>query len=136
MLYLLKYVFAQGLPVEMEKLLLRPNISGHFANILTSALTPMIERHIKEILTTSFFQFHSQQSASMHQELMRELRGEISTIKSELGNWHNEAMRGQEVSLISRLIDVLNLFFANADHHPRAGAHCAGPIGAGEIPQH
>lgn len=115
---LLKPLFAQGLPVEMEKLLLRPNISGHFANILTSALTPMIERHIKEILTTSFFQFHSQQSASMHQELMRELRGEISTIKSELGNWHNEALRGQEVSLISRLIEVFNLFFANVDHYP------------------
>jgi uracil phosphoribosyltransferase len=91
----------------MEKLLLRPNISGHFSNLLTSALTPMIERHIKEILTTSFFQFHSQQSASMHQELMRELRGEISNIKTELGNWHNEALRGQEVSLISRSNEVL-----------------------------
>ncbi|KAF8163142.1 hypothetical protein B0H34DRAFT_764448 [Crassisporium funariophilum] len=92
-------VINRSLPVEMEKLLLRPNISNHFANILSTALTPMVEHHIKEVLTTTFFQFHSQQTASMHQDLLRELRGEISNIKSELGTWHNEAMRTQEATI-------------------------------------
>ncbi|KAF8969897.1 hypothetical protein BDZ97DRAFT_1915012 [Flammula alnicola] len=92
-------VINRSLPVEMEKLLLRPTISNHFANILSTALTPMIEHHIKEILTTNFFQFHSNQTAAMHQELLRELRGEISVIKSELGTWHSEAMRGQEATI-------------------------------------
>jgi hypothetical protein len=86
--------------VEMEKLLLRPTVSNHFANILSTALTPSIERHIKEVLTTTVFQFHSQQTAAMHQDLLRELRGEISNIKTELGTWHSESMRSQEVSLI------------------------------------
>ena len=84
----------------MEKLLLRPTISNHFANLLSTALTPSIEHHIKEVLTTTVFQFHSQQTAAMHQDLLRELRGEISKIKSELGTWHSESMRSQEVSLI------------------------------------
>jgi hypothetical protein len=78
----------------MEKLLLRPTISNHFANILSTALTPSIEHHIKEILTTTVFQFHSQQTAA----ILRELRSEISKIKSELGTWHNESMRSQGVS--------------------------------------
>jgi hypothetical protein len=86
--------------VEMEKLLLRPTISNHFANILSTALTPSIERHIKEVLTTTVFQIHSQQTTAMHQDLLRELRSEISNIKSEFGTWHSESMRSQEVSLI------------------------------------
>lgn len=86
--------------MELEKILMRPNISNHFATVISAALTPMIERHIKEIFTNTFFPFHSQQTSAMHQDLLREMRGEISTIKSDLGNWHNEALRGQEASVI------------------------------------
>ncbi|KAF9483827.1 hypothetical protein BDN70DRAFT_241709 [Pholiota conissans] len=86
----------RSLPTEMEKLLLRPTISNHFANILSTALTPMIEHHIKEILTTTFFQFHSNQTAAMHQDLMRELRNELSVIKTELGKFQADTARAQE----------------------------------------
>lgn len=91
----------------MEKLLLRPTISNHFANILSTALTPMIEHHIKEILTTTFFQFHSNQTAGMHQDLMRELRNELSVIKSELGKWQTESARAQEVSTVIQALSPL-----------------------------
>ncbi|KAH9484164.1 hypothetical protein JR316_0003644 [Psilocybe cubensis] len=86
----------RSLPVEMEKLLLRPNISNHFANVISTTLTPMIERNIKEVFSANFFQFHSQQTTAMHQDLLRELRSEISTIKTDLNKWHNEQLRGQE----------------------------------------
>ncbi|PPQ78521.1 hypothetical protein CVT25_011793 [Psilocybe cyanescens] len=89
----------RSLPAEMEKLLMRPNISNHFASVITTTMAPTIERNIKEVLTTNFFQFHSQQTTAMHQDLLRELRSEISIIKSDLSNWHNEALRSQETTI-------------------------------------
>jgi hypothetical protein len=82
----------------MEKLLLRPDISGHFAHILSSNLTPLIERHVKEAITKTFIPIYSQQSSVMHQDLLRELRTEIHSVKTELTAWQSEAFRSQEVS--------------------------------------
>ncbi|KAF8905988.1 hypothetical protein CPB84DRAFT_1705198 [Gymnopilus junonius] len=87
------------LPVEMEKILLRPALSNHFGNLITSSFTPVIERQIKELLGTNFYQYHSQQTSTLHQDLVRELRSEVSAIKSDLGNWHNETVRTQEASI-------------------------------------
>lgn len=81
----------------MEKLLLRPDISGHFAHILSSNLTPLIERHVKEAITKTFIPIYSQQSSAMHQDLLRELRNEIHSVKTELTAWQSEAFRSQEV---------------------------------------
>jgi len=67
---------------------------------------PVIERQIKETLSSAFLQFHSQHSANLQQEIMRELRKEILAIKSDLGSWHNEALRSQEVSAISLSISL------------------------------
>jgi hypothetical protein len=82
----------------MEKLLLRPDVSGHFGHILSSNLIPLIERHIKESITKTFVPIYSQQSSVMHQDLLRELRTEIRNVKAELTTWQSEAFRNQEVS--------------------------------------
>ncbi|KAF9567613.1 hypothetical protein CPC08DRAFT_740144 [Agrocybe pediades] len=115
------------LPTEMEKLLLRPNVSNHFANIITTTMTPAVERHIKEVLTTNFLQFHSQQTAAMHQELLREFRNEIASVKAELNNWHNEALRGQEATIRELEHTVRNLSeqvkFLSVNGHPPAPIH-------------
>ena len=84
--------------MEVEKLLLRPDISGHFSHILSSNLTPLIERHVKEAISKTFIPIYSQQSSVMHQELLRELRTEIHNVKTELTTWQSEAFRSQEVS--------------------------------------
>jgi hypothetical protein len=81
----------------MEKLLLRPDISGHFAHILSSNLTPLIERHVKEAIAKTFIPIYSQQASAMHQDLLRELRNEIHSVKTELTAWQSEAFRSQEV---------------------------------------
>jgi len=83
----------------MEKLLLRPTLSNHFAGLITSTLTPVIERQIKEFLGSNFYQYQSQQTNSLHQDFVRELRSEVSSIKSDLGNWHSETARAQEASI-------------------------------------
>ncbi|KAJ3491804.1 hypothetical protein NLJ89_g11306 [Agrocybe chaxingu] len=88
---------SRQLPPELEKSLLRSSISNHYAGLLSSNLAPAIERQIKEILTTNFFQFHAQQTANMQQDLTRELRSELSLMKSEFAKWHSESLRNHEV---------------------------------------
>lgn len=99
----------------MEKLLLRPDISGHFAHILSSNLTPLIERHVKEAISKTFIPIYSQQSSVMHQDLLRELRAEIHNVKTELTAWQSEAFRSQEVSQLTDLMScsLLTLYLSS-----------------------
>ncbi|KAL0947371.1 hypothetical protein HGRIS_013487 [Hohenbuehelia grisea] len=89
----------ESLPVEIEKLLLRPDISGHFAHLLSTNLTPLLERQIKESVNKTFLPVYTQQSSSFHQEVLRELRSEMLNLKSQLTSWQTEAFRGQEASI-------------------------------------
>ena len=84
--------------MEIEKLLLRPDISNHFAHVLSSNLTPLIERNIKDIINKTFLPVLTQQT-SMHQELLREIRTEVQHVKTELFALQTDAFRGQEVSI-------------------------------------
>ncbi|KAJ7261361.1 hypothetical protein B0H12DRAFT_1106443 [Mycena haematopus] len=90
---------SQGLPIEVEKLLLRPDITAHFAQMLSSNLTPLIDRHVKDTVNKSLIPTFSQQSSAMHQELLREVRAEIHTFKTELTVWQGDAFRSQENSI-------------------------------------
>ncbi|KAJ6606531.1 hypothetical protein DFH09DRAFT_1299762 [Mycena vulgaris] len=90
---------SQTLPVEIEKLLLRPDVSAHFAQMLSSNLTPLIDRHVKDTVNKSLLPVFSQQSSTMHQELIREVRAEIHGVKAELTAWQGEAFRSQEASI-------------------------------------
>ncbi|KAJ7093204.1 hypothetical protein C8R44DRAFT_815841 [Mycena epipterygia] len=90
---------SQSLPVEIEKLLLRPDISAHFAQMLSSNLAPLIDRHVKETVNKSLLPAFSQQTSAMHQDLLREVRTEIHSVKAELIAWQGEAFRSQETSI-------------------------------------
>jgi hypothetical protein len=85
------------LPLEIEKLLLRPDIWGHFVRIPSSNLTPLIEGNIKEVVTKTFLPAYSQKTSAMHQELARELRAGMHSVKKEPMNWQNDAFRSQQV---------------------------------------
>lgn len=50
-------------------------------------------------MSSAFLQFHAQQSSTLQQEIMRELRSEIAAIKSDLGGRQNEALRSQEATI-------------------------------------
>jgi hypothetical protein len=107
----------QGLPNEIEKLLLRPDISNHFANILSSNLNPLIERYVKDSVSKTFIPAYSQQSSAMHQELLRELRTEIHNVKKESLAWQNDTARGQEVYGIQSCLSGLFSDFSLISSH-------------------
>ncbi|THV07877.1 hypothetical protein K435DRAFT_772233 [Dendrothele bispora CBS 962.96] len=90
---------SQSLPIEMEKLLTRPDISSHFSHLLSANLTPLIERHVKDAIQKTLIPVYSQQSSTMHQDLIRDLRSEMHGFKSELTGWQNESLRSQENSI-------------------------------------
>ncbi|KAI6043065.1 hypothetical protein EDC04DRAFT_2866440 [Pisolithus marmoratus] len=85
-----------NLPIEMEKLLLRPDISTHFASILSNNLNPLIERYVKDSVSKSFLPAYSQQTSAMHQDILREMRTEILNVKKDSMTWQTEAARSQE----------------------------------------
>ncbi|KAK7440206.1 hypothetical protein VKT23_017148 [Stygiomarasmius scandens] len=89
----------QSLPVEMEKLLTRPDISSHFSHLLSANLVPLIERNVKDAIQKSLIPLYSQQSSAMHQDLIRDLRSEMHAFKSELTGWQSESLRSQESSI-------------------------------------
>ncbi|ESK88309.1 wd40 repeat-containing nuclear protein [Moniliophthora roreri MCA 2997] len=100
----------QSLPMEIEKLLLRPDVSAHFSHLLSNNLTTLIDRHIKDAVSKNLLPLYSQQSSAMHQEFMRELRNEIHGFKAEISNWQNDTMRGQENSIrdLQRTVQALS----------------------------
>lgn len=92
----------QALPNEIEKLLLRPDVSSHVARTFSAAITPIIERHVKEAINKTLIPAYTAQSSSMHQELSHEIHAEMLNIKKEVIAWQSEALRGQE-SMIREL---------------------------------
>ncbi|KZS99162.1 hypothetical protein SISNIDRAFT_448024 [Sistotremastrum niveocremeum HHB9708] len=86
----------QTLPTEIERLLLRPDVSTHVARTFTSTVTPLIERHVKEGITKTLIPQYAAESSAMHQDLSREIRAEILNLKKEVITWQSEALRGQE----------------------------------------
>jgi hypothetical protein len=88
---------AKALPNEIEKLLLRPDVSSHVARTFSSAVTPIIERHVKDAINKTLIPAYTAQSSAMHQELSREIHAEMLNLKKEVISWQSEALRGQEV---------------------------------------
>jgi len=109
----------QTLPVEIERLLLRPDVSSHVARTFSSAVTPVIEKHVKDAITNTLIPAYTQISSSMHQELSREIHSEILNLKKEVITWQSEALRGQETLIrdmehsIRALADQVKLLSLN-----------------------
>ncbi|KAH7889916.1 hypothetical protein F5I97DRAFT_1998295 [Phlebopus sp. FC_14] len=121
-----------NLPVEIEKLLVRPDISNHFASLLSTNLNPLIERYVKDSVTKSFIPAYSQQTSAMHQDILREMRAEILNVKKDSMTWQTEAARSQEslirelehsVRVLSDQVKFLTMNAANASasHRMQSG---------------
>lgn len=67
------------------------------ARTFSSAVTPLVEKQVKDTITKSLIPAYTQQSSAMHQELSREIHSEILNLKKEVITWQSEALRGQEV---------------------------------------
>ena len=105
----------QSLPTEIEKLLLRPDISNHFASILSTNLNPLIERYIKDSVTKNIIPTYSQQTSAMHQDILREMRAEILNVKKDSMSWQTETARSQEVRYLSRDVETILTTFEGLD---------------------
>ncbi|THG95333.1 hypothetical protein EW026_g6298 [Hermanssonia centrifuga] len=136
----------QSLPTEIERLLLRPDVSNHIARTFSSAVTPLVERQVKETITKSLIPAYTQQSSTMHQELSREIHGEILNLKKEVITWQSEALRGQEslireleqsVRLLSEQVKYLTINIGpNAQSNlPIPTRSSPGPSSGGQHPQ-
>ncbi|KAI0664945.1 hypothetical protein C8Q70DRAFT_940901 [Cubamyces menziesii] len=80
-----------NLPSEIERVLVRPEMVTQVARAFSTTVTPAIERQVKETISKNMVP-----SSAMHQELSREIRSEILSLKKEVLTWQNEALRGQE----------------------------------------
>ncbi|KAH6918752.1 hypothetical protein BKA70DRAFT_1248170 [Coprinopsis sp. MPI-PUGE-AT-0042] len=92
-------IINQSLPLEIEKIFSRPDISSHFAHVISSNIAPLIDRQVKDAVMKNFMPLYSQQATTFHQELVREVRGELNGLKQELNVWKSDTMRGHENSI-------------------------------------
>ncbi|EPQ58070.1 hypothetical protein GLOTRDRAFT_104018 [Gloeophyllum trabeum ATCC 11539] len=92
----------QSLPNEIERMLLRPDVSTHFARNFSSTVTPIIERQVKDAVTKTLIPAYSQQTSSMQQDISHEIRSELATLRKDIMSWQTETLRGHE-SLIREL---------------------------------
>ncbi|KAG8905132.1 hypothetical protein FRB99_000644 [Tulasnella sp. 403] len=86
----------QTLPVEIEKLLLRPDVSNNVARTFSAAITPAVERHVKDTINKTLIPAYTQATDAMHQEMSREMRAEILNLKKEVVTWQSEALKTTE----------------------------------------
>ncbi len=83
---------SQTLPNEIERVLIRPEMANQVARAFSTMVTPAIERQVKETISKNLVP-----TSAMHQELSREIRSEMLSLKKEILTWQNETIRGQEV---------------------------------------
>lgn len=114
----------QTLPPEIEKMLLKPEICNQIARNLSNNLTPFIERYVKEAMTKTLIPAYQAQSSAMHQEISREIRNEIMSLKKEVISWQSEALRSQEVRSYRHFstLSIIQILMPSLEHDPRHGA--------------
>lgn len=87
----------QTLPNEIERLLLRPDVSSHVARTFSSAVTPLIERNVRDSINQTLIPAYREMTTEMCDDLYREINEEILNLKKEVVTWQSEALKGQEV---------------------------------------
>ncbi|KAG6854940.1 hypothetical protein C0991_009763 [Blastosporella zonata] len=114
---------SQSLPNELEKMIFRPDVSAHFAHILTANLTPVLSSHVHDAMSKTFAPLFNQNLNRMHQELSQELRHEVHNLKAELMSWQRDLFRNQESSIreLERTVGTLS------DHVKFLGLNVSAP---------
>ncbi|EIN07714.1 hypothetical protein PUNSTDRAFT_126674 [Punctularia strigosozonata HHB-11173 SS5] len=86
----------QSLPAEVERLLLRSDVSNQIARNFASNITPAIERHVKDTVTKTLIPAYTQQFSQLHQDLTREMHAEMLSLKKDVLAWQTDAFRAQD----------------------------------------
>lgn len=83
---------SQSIPAEIERVLLRPEVSAQIARTFTSNTGPLIERQIKDTLSKTLLPSYAQQQ----QDLIQEMRNEMMSLRKEIVTWQTESNRAQD----------------------------------------
>ena len=89
-----------ALPGELERLLMRSDISTHIARTFTTNVSPLVERQVRESFTKTLIPAYQQASQAMQADLARDMSSEILSVKKEIITWQSDAIRSAEVSTI------------------------------------
>ena len=73
-------------------------MANHVARTFSAAVTPLVERHVKDAINKTLIPAYMQQSQTMQQDLSRELHAEILNVKKEIITWQSDALKNQDVS--------------------------------------
>lgn len=90
--YIDKFSLSQSIPNEIERLLLRPEVSAQIARTFTANTTPLIERQIKDAMSKTLLPSYAQQQ----QDLIQEMRNEMMGLRKEIVTWQTESNRAQD----------------------------------------
>jgi len=133
--------FKQNLPNEIERMLLRPEISSQIARNVSNAVTPVVERQLKETVSKNLIQVYQQQTNIMHQELSREIHNEILGLKQDVKSWQETAFRSQEGMIreleqtVRSLAEQMRLLSHNSVAPSRASPSATGSQTQGTLSQ-
>ncbi|CAL1704309.1 unnamed protein product [Somion occarium] len=120
----------QHIPVELERMLLRPEVANHMARTFSATVAPIVERQVKETVSKVVVPTYTQQTAAMHQELSGQIHNEIQNLKKDVLSWQNEALHKQEVAIrdLEQSVRLLS------DQVKYMGLHVTAPSSSSNIP--
>ncbi|KAL5511726.1 hypothetical protein ACEPAH_4944 [Sanghuangporus vaninii] len=128
-----------AMPPEIEKMFIRPEVSNQIARNLSSSLTPVIERHVKDIVAKTLLPAYQAQTSAMHQELLREIHAEMASLKKDVLNWQSEAFQTQQsmirdmdqaIRSLSEQIKFMTMNMPSMSHPSSIPSHSS-PSGSG-----
>ena len=89
----------KSLPVEIEKLLLRPDVSAHMSRTFTAAVTPLIEKNVRDQIQKNLIPAYHQQASTMIEQLYTEISEEMVGLKKDIISYQSETLKNHEVCL-------------------------------------
>ena len=88
---------SNSIPVEIEKLLLRPDVSSHMSRTFTAAVTPLIEKNVRDQIQKNLIPAYHQQSSTMIEQLYTEISEEMVGLKKDIVAYQSETLKNHEV---------------------------------------
>ena len=123
----------QTMPPEIEKMFIKPEVSNQIARNLSSSLTPVIERHVKEVVAKTLIPTFQAETSAMCQGLSREIHAEVTNLKKDIISWQTDALRSQEVRIFNVIYASTYVSFDLKVHDTRHGPEHSLVNGANQI---
>jgi signal recognition particle GTPase len=87
----------KSLPAELEKLLLRPDVSSHMSRTFTAAVTPLIEKNVRDQIQKTLIPAYHQQASNMIDQLYTDIGEEVVGLKKDIIAYQSETLKNHEV---------------------------------------